>query len=44
MRLSAGPDDTLSPGEYGGAFLLFLKTAAGPITYTPRILNGIPQR
>ena len=43
FRLSAGPDDILSPGEFGGAFVLFLKTG-DPIAYRPRVLNGIPQR
>jgi hypothetical protein len=47
VGLSAGPDDVLSPGELGGAFVLFLRTSpesADPITYRPRILNGVPPR
>jgi hypothetical protein len=44
VRLSAGPDDVLSPGELGGAFLLFHRTSLDPITYRRRILNGIPPR
>ena len=44
VRLGAGADDVLSPGEVGGAFLLFVKTSADPITYRPRVLNGIPFR
>jgi hypothetical protein len=37
-----GADDVLSPGELVPLFLLFLQTAAEPVTYTPRLLSGIP--
>lgn len=44
VRLSAGADDVLSPGEIGGAWALFLKTTADPITYRPQVLHGLPPR
>ena len=44
VRLGAGADDILSPGEVGGALLLFLKTTADPIVYSPRVLMGTPPR
>jgi len=40
----AGQDNVLMPHETVGGFLLFLKTASGPIGYTPRVLGGIPPR
>jgi hypothetical protein len=44
VRLGAGADDVLSPGEVGGAFLVFVSQGAGPVDYRPRVLNGVPRR
>jgi hypothetical protein len=44
VRLGAGADDVLSPGEIGGAFILFLKPGADPLSYRPRVLQGLPLR
>ena len=40
--IHAGSDDVLSPNEAVLAFLLFYKTQPVRITYTPRLLSGIP--
>jgi hypothetical protein len=40
--VSAGPDNIFSPGEVVIVPLLFLKTGAGPITYSQRVVSGSP--
>jgi hypothetical protein len=42
VLIHAGSDDVLSPNEAVLAFLLFSKTQPVRITYTPRVLSGIP--
>jgi len=44
VEIHPGPDEVLSPGEVAGRFLFFLRASPDPITYTPRVLGGIPQR
>jgi hypothetical protein len=44
VTLHGGTDRILYPNEITGTFLLFLKFGADPITYVPRLLNGIPSR
>jgi hypothetical protein len=44
LLFHTGADKILSPNEIAGGFLLFVETAIGPITYTPRILSGVPPR
>jgi hypothetical protein len=44
FRIAAGPDDTLSPGEYRLALIWFYQTGPDPISYSPRVLAGLPLR
>jgi N-acetylneuraminic acid mutarotase len=44
FRIETGADNVLSPGEYGLALIWFYQTGPGPITYTPRVLGGMPGR
>jgi hypothetical protein len=42
LVIHAGRDEVLNPEERVLGFLLFFRTHPGPITYTPRVLSGIP--
>ena len=44
VRIDAGADGVLGPGEYRLSLLLFYQTGADAITYTPRVLGGTPSR
>jgi hypothetical protein len=44
VTVRAHPDGVLTSGELTLAGLLFWKTSPGPITYTPRMLSGVPAR
>ena len=39
-----GADGVLSPGEVAGKWLLFYEPGNAPVTYTPRVLSGVPGR
>lgn len=39
-----GSDGVLSPGEVAGKWLLFYEPGNAPVTYTPRVLSGVPGR
>ena len=42
LMVFVGSDNQLTPNEVALAFLWFFKTQPRPITYTPRVLSGVP--